>query len=416
MSGQKRAKNSQLLSKYFDIKDNFDSAIENYENLRENYKVSFHNPPTLIKRMEEQLNPEFFNMLTGLEKPEEIEEQMEVLDKMYGEVEDFNQTLETLEIKLKNYFNRKNLLSMDPEVLELNAAVKMLKDPSKRTALAREDDILLDHEEYNEAVAKCEKDIESCSNLLAETLNRFKGIEASTYIRKKVESELFFLTSSKGDDNFLENVEINQTKIEKMQENLSILQHKERALKSKLRKIGINEIDPAEAKKLLAKSAKEPKEEPPVVTITRARSLPLKSKPILDRLIETSKGKTLTKVLLLKQEKVVFSRERLNIATQDFNVERSEIVKAFMTGMSSIGKKVPTEEEIDEKVLAISSEAERKVIEAALKSNKEKAQGEAARKAEFEFKTLAEQTRAKASMCLAELLELEQKLEAEAAA
>ena len=248
---KRTAQQSQLISSFFDLKDNLDVQQNNLMKIEEIYNLTISPPPIVLSELCKYFKETDFVELSNLSDPDEINKAREVIERHWNDLEEFAQKLETLEIKLKQYLSVKQGFNKDEELVELKNMVKYLS----KTHVQNQNKVLLEIKEVMSESSNDEDDDRDntqeigidemanfCEMRIQEVVVNFHnslGEEGSKFvedIRKDVEPDLLLVLENQNDQEFLKEAEINDTKMDKLETDLRDLQKTEKKLKNEYSK------------------------------------------------------------------------------------------------------------------------------------------------------------------------------------
>lgn len=235
---------SQLISSFFDLKDNVDFQQKNLMKIEEVYNLTVSPPPVSLLNLERYFKSTDFAKLSNLADPAEIEKAQAIIEQHMNSLEEFGQKLETLEIKLKQYLSIKQGFNKDEELNELKNMIKYL---SKDRAVVHKNVLLEIKEIMSESSDDDDVEIEQlgldeianfCEMKIQEVVINFhnslgeEGYKFVEDIRREVEPDLLLVLEDHNDQAFLKEAEINDMKMDKLENDLRELQKTEKKLKN----------------------------------------------------------------------------------------------------------------------------------------------------------------------------------------
>jgi hypothetical protein len=248
---QRTQEQFELIAKYFELKDTLEMNEKTFENMQTTYNVSLSPYPDIFTKLNDYFSQNKFDKFTSPSSEAELEELRKELISNCDDLEAFAGKLETFEIKLKRFLqmNKKGVFydqdiqqikqmiasveSNQPEMLEDLEEEKSERDLARLPNPKGDDDSFEDEQVNFEDIAKTlDEKVKETAKALAECLDSDQSKLTDT-IKKEIGKEIGFIIDASADTDFLKQIEINDTKIDKLETQIRELEKKERALASR---------------------------------------------------------------------------------------------------------------------------------------------------------------------------------------
>lgn len=250
---QRTQEQFELIAKYFELKDTLEMNEKTFENMQTTYNVSLSPYPEIFTKLNEYFSHNKFDKFTSPSSDAELDELRKELIANCDDLEAFAGKLETFEIKLKRFLqmNKKGVFydqdiqqikqmiakvdNVQPDLIDEIEEEKSDRDLERVAKADKGDDDSFEDDQVNfEDIAKTlDEKVRETANALAECLDSEQSKLTDT-IKKEIGKELGFIIDVSADAQFLKQIEINDTKIDKLEIQIREIEKKEKALKTKL--------------------------------------------------------------------------------------------------------------------------------------------------------------------------------------